>query len=230
MKKFAIRIGVLGVIAVALFVLIRFTQVGNYLNVDEFVKNKQKLLALVEKNYVVSVLIYIFLYIAVVALSIPGATVLSLLGGFLYGPVRAVIYVNIGATVGAFLVFLAARFFLGEMIQTKWGEKLERFNREIESYGKNYLLMMRFIPIFPFFLINLFAGVSTVRATSFLWTTSLGIIPGSIVYTYTGFAVSCVGLAEGIPLQIYIAFVLLALISLFPVIFKKLRLRQRAQF
>ena len=122
--------------------------------------------------------------------------VLQRIGGFFFGGISGLsgvalgtLYVNVGATVGAFLVFLAARFFLGDMVHEKYGPKLEKFNRELDENGKNYLLTMRFIPIFPFWMINLLAGVAKVSPVTFLWTTSLGIIPGSAVYNYVGYDV-----------------------------------------
>ena len=138
----------------------------------------------------------------------------------------ASIYVNVGATAGAFLVFLAARFFLGDMVHAKYGAKLERFDAELAENGKNYLLTMRFIPIFPFWMINLLAGVAGVARVApitFLWTTSLGIIPGSIVYNYVGYAFGSLGSeADKAIRNVVLA---LALISIMPVILKKVRNR-----
>lgn len=188
-RKHVVRLVVLGAIVAGVILLLRFTVVGEALRPANLEANKEQLFGRVQENYLLAVLIYVVVYIAVVALSIPGATILTLLGGFFFGGVSglagvgfASIYVNVGATAGAFLVFLAARFFLGDMVHAKYGAKLERFDAELAENGKNYLLTMRFIPIFPFWMINLLAGVARVTPITFLWTTSLGIIPGSIVY------------------------------------------------
>ena len=98
------------------------------------------------------------------------------------------------------IIFLAARYFLGEGIQNKYGDKLARFNREIEENGASYMFTLRLIPIFPFFLVNLFAGVTSIKASQFLVTTSLGIIPGSLAYTWLGYAGATIG--QGIPWQL----------------------------
>ncbi len=131
-----------------------------------------------------------------------------------------------GATLGAFIIFIAARFFIGEMVQRKYGEKLEKFNKELEVNGKNYLLTLRLIPIFPFFLINLFAGVTKIKPLTFLWTTSLGIIPSSFAYAYSGYAVAKLGAEPGVPKNLIFAFLLLAILSIVPVLYKKLKARK----
>jgi uncharacterized membrane protein YdjX (TVP38/TMEM64 family) len=225
MKKYIVRLVILVVIVAGVFALIRFTPVGDYLNLQSLQENKEALKGFVERNYLVSVLVYIGLYILIVALSIPGATWLTLLGGFFFGVAFATIFINIGATIGATIVFLAARFFLGEMIQNKYGEKMAKFNKEVEANGSNYLITLRLIPLFPFWMINLFAGVTKIKPRTFIWTTSLGIIPGSAVYAYAGFAVNDLG-EGGVPKNIIFAFLLLAVLSIVPVIVKKVRARR----
>jgi len=207
---------------------VRFTALGEVLNPQRIAENRDTLIEYVRDNFLISAFLFVLLYIIVVALSIPGATVLSLLGGFFYGPLIGVLLINIGATGGAFLVFLAARFVIGNLVQQKYGERLEKFNREIQENGKNYLLTLRLIPIFPFFLINIFAGVTAVPAVTFLWTTALGIIPGSFVYAYLGYTGARIEPGESlISSEILIALVLLGLLSLMPVIARKIRSRRK---
>ena len=230
MKKFLVRIIILVLILAAVFAVFRFTPVGDFLNVKTLAESRDELILTVQNNLLLSALVYIDLYIIVVALSIPGATVLSVLRGFFFGPYIATVFINIGATAGAFVVFIAARYFLGEMIQTKYPEKLEKFNREIDKNGKNYMLTLRFIPVFPFFLINLLAGFTKIPALTFLWTTAVGIIPGSFVYAYLGNAGTVLGQeGSGMPKELIIALVLLALISILPVGIKKLREKKKSE-
>jgi uncharacterized membrane protein YdjX (TVP38/TMEM64 family) len=228
MKKYIIRLIVLAVIVAGIFSLIRFTAVGDYLSARSLQENKEALKGFVERNYLVSVLVYIVAYILVVALSIPGAMWVSIGGGFFFGVVFATIYINIGATIGATIVFLAARFFLGEMIQNKYGDRLARFNKEIDTNGSNYLITLRLIPVFPFWMINLFAGVTKIKPRTFIWTTSLGIIPGSAVYAYAGYAINDIG-EGGVPKNIIFALLLLAALSAVPLVVKKLRARRSDQ-
>jgi uncharacterized membrane protein YdjX (TVP38/TMEM64 family) len=228
MKKYIIRLIILAVVIAGIFSLVRFTPVGDYLNPQMLQENKEALRGFVETNYLASVLVFIAAYILVVALSIPGAMWLSIAGGFFFGVVFATMYINIGATIGATAVFLAARFFLGEMIQKKYGDKLKTFNREIETNGSNYLITLRLIPLFPFWMINLFAGVTRIKPRTFIWTTSLGIIPGSAVYAYAGYAINDIG-QGGIPKNIIFALLLLAALSAVPLVIKKIRARRANQ-
>jgi uncharacterized membrane protein YdjX (TVP38/TMEM64 family) len=179
-----------------------------------------------------SALIYVTAYVVVVAVSIPGATVLTLLGGFLFGPLLGLLLVNVGATTGAFLVFLIARFLLRDALMEKYGAPLAKLNKELETNGANYLLTLRFVPVFPFFLINLLAGLTPVRSFTYLWTTSLGIIPGSLVYTLLGASGAELGsgdvsgdggLPRGLPSELVLGLVLLGVVSLLPVLINKFR-------
>jgi uncharacterized membrane protein YdjX (TVP38/TMEM64 family) len=228
MKKYLTRIIILVVIVGAIvgslyLVRIDGMPLRSYLNIRDFFENRDALLARVQEHMLLASVIYVLVYMGVVALSIPGASILSILGGFFFGAIVATLYINLGATVGAFIIFLAARFFIGDMVQNKYGDRLRKFNREIEENGKYYLITLRLIPIFPFFLINLFAGVTRIKPITFLWTTSLGIIPGSFAYAYLGSSVADIDLKGGIPTNLIIALVLLAVLSLVPVVYKKLK-------
>lgn len=222
-KSYRIRIFFFIGIITVLTAVFALTPASQLLQLSELLANKERLSQGVQQWYIPSVLIFIALYIGVVALSIPGATVVTLSGGFLFGPWRAVLYINIGATIGASLIFLASRYFLGDMIQKKYQEKLKNFNHEMDKNGYNYLLTLRLIPLFPFFLVNLFSGLSRVPLKTFIWTTSLGIIPGSFAYAYLGYAGAAIEEGKGIPFQFYLAFVFLGLLAIIPVVYKKIR-------
>jgi uncharacterized membrane protein YdjX (TVP38/TMEM64 family) len=221
MSKFVKRLIILAIIVAVLLLLWFVTPLGDLVDFKALFDNRDTLLETVNTRYALAVTIYVAVYIAVTALSIPGATVLTLLGGFFFGPWLATVWVNIGATLGAFIIFMAARYFLGDGLQAKYGEKLDKFNREIEANGPNYMFTLRLIPIFPFFLVNLFAGVTTIKPRQFLWTTSLGIIPGSLAYAWLGYAGATVG--DGAPWQLFVALGLLAVLSLIPVFMRKLK-------
>lgn len=231
MKKIIRRlILILGLFA-GLFILFRYTALGDVLDPGRLAENRDIVLDYVRSYYFLSALIFVTIYILVAALSIPGATVLSLLGGFVYGPFAGVLLINIGATSGALLVFLAARFLIGNMVQQKYGKSLEKFNLELAENGKNYLLSLRLIPIFPFFLINLLAGVTEIKVSTFVWTTALGIIPGSFVYAYLGHTGASIEAGESLlSAEVLIALVLLGLFSSVPVLVKKIRSRRSREF
>lgn len=227
MKKLIVRLGILLAVAAAFAVLYRLTPAGELLSPEQLAENRDRLIEFVRTRFTAAALVYVLIYILTTALSIPGATVLSLLGGFFFGPWAGLVLINAGATTGALLVFLAARYIIGRTVQEQYGQRLARFNAEIEENGRNYLLTLRLIPIFPFFLINLFAGVTTIPVLTFLWTTALGIIPGSFVYAYLGHTGAQIEPGESLlSPQIILALVLLGLLSLLPVVGKKLKARR----
>lgn len=224
MNVFVKRVLILGLIVAWVLALWFFTPVKELVDFRAVFENRENLLETVQSRYLPAVLIYIGVYIAATALSVPGATILTLLGGFFFGPWLATLYVNVGASLGAFIIYIAARYFLGEGIQNKYGEKLEKFNAEIDKNGPNYMLTLRLVPIFPFFLVNLFAGFTTIRPRQFLWTTALGIIPGSFAYTWLGYAGATIG--DGAPWQLFVALGLLAVLSLIPVLIRRIKAKK----
>ena len=182
---------------------------------------RDQMLDYIHAHIFASVLMYVAAYIAVTALSIPGATVLTLLGGFFFGPLLGVLMVNVGATTGAFVVFLLARYLLRDSLQGKYGESLAKLNRDLETNGASYLLTLRFIPLFPFFLINLIAGLTPVRSITYIWTTAIGIIPGSLVFTLIGNSGAELGTVSSLPPSLIVGLVLLGIVSLAPVLVRK---------
>ena len=141
--------------------------------------------------------------------------------------IRAVfktLFVNIGATIGAGFAFLFARYIIGAKLQEKYSTQLEKFNKELTENKYQYLFSLRFLPIFPFFLVNFLAGLTKVDFKTFIITTSLGIIPGSFVYTYAGSQLSSINaLSDIFSKEILSAFLLLGFLTLVPVIVKKFK-------
>lgn len=223
MKPYVRRLIILAVV-VAAIVGIRLSGVGDVLTLENLQAQGADLRDLTSANYALAVGIYVALYIAVVALSVPGATIMTLAGGFLFGTLLGALYVNIGATVGAIVVFLFARYLFGKSLQGRYKDRLKKFNREFKENGVSYLFMLRFIPIFPFFLINIFAGLTEVSLFTFAWTTMLGIIPGSLVYTFAGRQLSTISSVGDIfSPNMLLAFVLLGVFALVPVVYKRVK-------
>jgi uncharacterized membrane protein YdjX (TVP38/TMEM64 family) len=218
-KKVIIILIIVGIIAA-----IKLSGVTDYSTFENLKANKELLFEYVKENYFLSSIIFILIFIITVALSLPGGAVLTLAGGFIFGTLAASLYVNISATIGATLAFLITRYLIGNWIQKRYGQKLKRLNEEISSHGPNYLLTLRFIPIFPFFLINLCAGLTRIPLKSFIWTTSLGILPGDIAYCFAGSQLGSVSSTKDIfSKNILIAFLLLAAFSIVPVVYNKIR-------
>jgi uncharacterized membrane protein YdjX (TVP38/TMEM64 family) len=158
----------------------------------------------------------------VTGLSLPGAVILTLAGGFLFGAVGATFFVNIGATTGATLAFLTARYLLKDTVEQKFGKWLGPFQEGFAKNAFSYLLTLRLIPLFPFFVVNLVSGLTRVRLGTYVAATALGIIPGSFVYAYAGRQLGTINsLKEIASPNVIGAFVLLGLLALVPVVYKK---------
>lgn len=143
-------------------------------------------------HWFLAVLAFIVCYIIAVALSFPGATILTLAGGFIFGIVGGSILVIISATIGAIVPFIAARTALADTLREKAGGRLKRFEEGFRRDQASYLLVLRLVPLFPFWFVNIAGGLLDVRLRTFAWTTFVGIIPGSVVYVAVGNGLSTV--------------------------------------
>lgn len=201
----------------------------HYLSMQMIQSNYQALLDFTHTYFWLSTLIFMLAYIIIVAFSIPGATIMTLLGGFLFGIFPGSIWVVLSATIGASLVFLAVKTAFGETLRQKAGGSIEKLRKGFEENAFNYLLTLRLIPVFPFFVINIACGVLGVRLKAFFWGTLLGIIPGSVIYVWVGTGLGY-ALQQGSELNMGIIFqpqfilpiIALALLSLVPVIRQKI--------
>jgi uncharacterized membrane protein YdjX (TVP38/TMEM64 family) len=209
----------LALLIIVLFCIFYFGGFGRVATTDNLLIYKDLLSEFIASN--LSALIFVVVYIVAISLSLPGASILTISGGFLFG-LLGLPLVIISATLGAIINFIAGRYIFGKTIQAKYHDKLSSFNNEIESNGASYLLTLRLLPIFPFFVINLLASVSKIKLSTFAWTTLIGIIPGSAVYWYAGTQLSALDSTKNIITpNIILAFVLLALLSLVPTLIKK---------
>jgi uncharacterized membrane protein YdjX (TVP38/TMEM64 family) len=157
-----------------------------YLTFETLAANRAGLLAWVAARPVLAPLAYIAVYIVVVAFSLPGATVLTVAGGFLFGIVAGACYAVVGATAGAVILFLAARTALGDMLRAKAGGAIKRMEEGFRADAFSYLLVLRLVPLFPFFLVNLVPAFLGVSLGVFAAATFLGIIPGAFVFASVG--------------------------------------------
>jgi uncharacterized membrane protein YdjX (TVP38/TMEM64 family) len=218
---------VIALVFIMIIIAIRVSGLHQFLTLEKLQEQKDILKDYVDANYLLSVVLFMLIYAVSVAFSIPGATILTLTGGLIFGTITGALYVNIGATSGAIMVFIFARYLLGEKIQTKYKDKLDKFNQELDTNGYSYLLTLRFIPLFPFWMINLFAGLTKIPLKTYAWTTAIGILPGSLVYTYTGKQLNTINSLKDIfSLNILLAFILLGLLSLIPTILNHLKRRK----
>jgi uncharacterized membrane protein YdjX (TVP38/TMEM64 family) len=216
-----------GKIAIALVIVCAigaffYFDLGRFLYLDTVKANRDHLLAFTEANYAASVALFILVYIAVTGLSLPGAVILTLAGGFLFGSLFATLFVNVGATTGATLAFLAARYLLRDWVEQKFGKWLEPLQQGFAKNAFSYLMTLRLIPLFPFFVVNLVSGLTRMSVGNYIAATALGIIPGSFVYAYAGRQLGTINsLKEIASSNVIAAFVLLGILALVPVVYKK---------
>jgi len=208
----------------AVILVIHLSGAGQYLTLDNIKKHQTALEHLVKNQYGLSVALYVTAYIVSTAAAIPGALILTLVGGFLFHTFPGVIYVNIGATTGATLSFFICRYIFVDIIQGRYTGYLAKFNSEISENGYLYLLFVRLVPVFPFFMINAVSGLTRISWITFVWTTAIGILPGSIVYTFAGNQIGTIASTKDIlSPHVVLAFLLLGLLALTPLAVKKIR-------
>jgi uncharacterized membrane protein YdjX (TVP38/TMEM64 family) len=157
-----------------------------YLTLEELAENRAALRSLIDANMLLSLFAFVALYAVIVALSLPGGAVLTIAAGFLFGWLIGGVASIIGATLGATIVFLIARSALSEFLAARAGPWLARFRQGFQEDAFNYLLFLRLVPIFPFWLVNLAPGLLGVSFATYFLTTVLGIIPGTFAFALAG--------------------------------------------
>lgn len=195
---------------------------GQFLSLAALKDNRDRLLAFTEANYTAAVGLFVVTYIAVTGLSLPGAVILTLAGGFLFGGLFGTLFVNLGATTGATLAFLVARYLLRDAVEQRFGRWLGPLQEGFAKNAFSYLLTLRLIPLFPFFVVNLVSALTRVSLGTYVTATALGIIPGSFVYAYAGQQLGSINSVKEIASpHVIVALVLLGLLALVPILYKR---------
>ena len=206
-KKAILVLVLLGAIA-AYFVF----DLGQILSLESFKASQADIVAAKDANPVLYIAGFFILYVAVTGLSIPGAAIMTLVAGALFGVVIGTIIVSFASTMGATLAFLSARFVLRAWVQGKFGERLRAIDDGLEKDGAFYLFTLRLIPVFPFFVINLLMGLTRIKTRTFFWVSQLGMLPATIVFVNAGTQISRIESTSGLLSPTLIAsFVALAL-------------------
>lgn len=202
-----------------------------YFNLETLRDNREALSAFVDGNFLLAIGGFMLLYAVLVGISFPGASILSLFGGFMFGTLAGTFGIVIGATLGATAIFLAARYAIGDSLRKKAGPYMAKFEDGLKENEFSYMFILRLIPAFPFFIVNIVPALFDVKLRNYMLTTLFGIIPGSLVYASVGAGVGTifeqggeVKLA-GLMLQPQVILPILGLIalSLMPIIYKKFK-------
>ncbi|WP_018990191.1 FAD-dependent oxidoreductase [Aromatoleum toluclasticum] len=205
------------VLAIALF--FQFDLDG-YLNLDFFKSQQAAIEAWREARPLAAALGFFVLYVAVTGLSLPGAAVMTLVAGAIFGLAWGTLIVSFASTIGATLAFLASRFVLRESVQSRFGDRLAAINAGVEKDGGFYLFTLRLVPAFPFFVINLVMGLTPIRTRTFYWVSQLGMLAGTLVYVNAGTRLAQIDSLAGILSPGLLAS--FALLGVFPLIARKL--------
>jgi uncharacterized membrane protein YdjX (TVP38/TMEM64 family) len=215
---------ILVAIIICLVALAYYFHLSDYLTLESLRSNRARLESWHQAHALLAIFIFMGLYIIQTALSLPGATIFSLAAGALFGPVMGTLYAVISATIGATLAFLVTRYMFRDAVTGKFGDRLNKINNELNREGFNYLLFLRLVPLFPFFLINLAAGLTVMPTRTFFFGTLMGIIPGAFVYCNAGASLASIrNVGEIASPRVLASLGLLAIFAMVPVLYRKLR-------
>lgn len=193
MKKATLALVLIGAIA-AYFIF----GLGQYLSLESFKAQQAEIVAAKDANPFLYIAGFFLLYVAVTALSIPGAAIMSLVAGALFGLLLGTIIVSFASTIGATLAFLSSRYLLRDWVQGKFGERLRAIDDGLAKDGAFYLFTLRLIPVFPFFVINLLMGLTRIKTWTFFWVSQLGMLAATVVFVNAGTQISRIESTSGL--------------------------------
>jgi uncharacterized membrane protein YdjX (TVP38/TMEM64 family) len=212
------RVAIFALIAIFIACFFYF-DLGRYFTLEYFKGQQQALQDYYAANPALTIAVYMGIYIAVTALSLPGAAIMTLAAGALFGTLTGLIMVSFASSIGATLAFLVARFLLRDYVQNKFGDKLNAINKGVENEGSFYLFTLRLVPVFPFFVINLAMGLTPIKTLAFYLVSQVGMLPGTFVYVNAGTQIGKLESLKGIlSPELILSF---ALLGIFPLVAKK---------
>jgi len=252
-QGFSLRRSLPLIILAALIALAFYFDLDRYISLQTVAENRNALMEFVAANWLVAALAFIAIYIAVVALSLPGGALMTITSGFLFGPLIGGLVAVIGATIGATIIFLIAKTSFGEPLAARAGPWLEKLRDGFQKDAMSYLLFLRLVPAFPFWLVNLAPALLGVGLSTYAIGTFVGIIPGTFAFAFVGAGLdsiiaaqqasydACIadqGIDGGCAFaldpgslltpEILLAFAALGVVALIPIVVRRLRERRNA--
>ena len=211
-----ILLGVVAVLVVLFFVF----DLHRYANLEFFQQQRTVVVDFYAENPMLTIVCFMAIYIAMAALSLPGAAIMTLAAGAIFGLAVGFVLVSFASSIGATLACLLARYLFRDAVQNRFGNYLKTINEGIERDGAFYLFAMRLVPVFPFFVVNLAMALTPIRLWTFYWTSQLGMLAGTAVYVNAGKEIGQLESLSGIlSPTLLISF---ALLGVFPIIAKKI--------
>ncbi len=220
------KVGILIVFAAVVAAFI-FLDLGKHLTLESLKANRTLLADLRAAHALPFAAVFVLAYIVQTAFSLPGAAILSLAAGAIFGVLQGTLFVVAGATIGAILAFLVSRTLLREWVVKKFGGRMEGIDRGLRENGLSYLLFLRLVPAFPFFLVNLACGVTGLPLRTYALGTLFGIMPGSLVFVNAGASLAAIeSVRQVASARVLGSFALLGLFALLPTIINAVKKRR----
>jgi len=197
-----------------------FFDIGQYLSFETIKEQHEKLILLIESNFIFYFILFFFIYIIVTAFALPFAAIKTVLAGALFGLIPGVILTSFASSIGSTLCFLMSRFVLRDFVQNKYTKYLDKINKGIKEDGIYYLFFLRLSPIFPFFIINLVFGLTKMKTMTFYIISQIGMLIGTVIFVNAGVQLSKINsMSDILSFNLILSFILIGLV---PLIIKKL--------
>ena len=197
-----------------------FFDIGQYLSFETIKEQHEKLILLIESNFIFYFILFFFIYIIVTAFALPFAAIKTVLAGALFGLIPGVILTSFASSIGSTLCFLMSRFVLRDFVQNKYSKYLDKINKGIKEDGIYYLFFLRLSPIFPFFIINLVFGLTKMKTMTFYIISQIGMLIGTVIFVNAGVQLSKINsMSDILSFNLILSFILIGLV---PLIIKKL--------
>jgi uncharacterized membrane protein YdjX (TVP38/TMEM64 family) len=214
-------------LVVAIISLFFYLDLRSYLTLEALKAHREALDTFYAEHRLLTVFVFMALYIVQTALALPGAIIFSLSAGILFGTFMGTVYAVTAATAGAVLAFLVTRYLFHQTVQKKFGPQLDKLNARLEKDGLHYLLFLRLVPVFPFFLINLAAALTRLPLRTFVLGTLIGIIPGGFAFVNAGASLATINHVGDIASpRVLGALAFLGIFALVPVFYQRLKNRR----
>lgn len=211
---------IIAFIIIGLIIAFKVSGLSQYVSFSYLKESRETLVSIYEERTVVFIAAYFFIYIILTSLSLPGASPLTIAGGWVMGFWVGTLVVSFASTIGATVACFVSRFLLRDWVQNKFGNKIKKVNEGVEREGVFYLFTLRLIPLFPFWMINLSMGLTKMPLIKYYWVSQIGMLPGTMVYVNAGKELGQIDSLKGIlSPSLIISF---ALIGIFPLVVKKL--------
>lgn len=215
-KKF-----VLGALFIGMVASLACLRLDRFLTLEQFHTNKVAITGFVATHPWLAATLLAVTYVVMIAFAIPTGGLITIAGGYFLGIAITTIAVVVGATIGATLSFWSGRYLWRTVIEQRYADRVTRLNHELVHYGTSYLLTVRLVPFMPFFLINLILGLTRISTTTFVWTTAVGITPGTALYAYAGTSLAHITSVQELwSWQAVMALVILAMLAAVPLVMR----------